>query len=112
MAVKDDATNSEVAIFGRILEAYPGELTSDAARYFLSLGFGDFDKARMHGLAVRNQDGALSPSEYDELQTYVKVGHLLAVLQSKARRFLKKKKCREDRMDAGIPSTGTRDLFS
>jgi hypothetical protein len=44
----------------------------------------------MHELAVANQQGALSPEEKEELHNYFKVGHLLAVLQSKARQALKK----------------------
>jgi hypothetical protein len=83
--------SSEIAIFGRILEAGKRPLTAPTARYLLTLDFPEGDKARMHDLAVRNQRGALSSEEADELQSFVKAGHLLALLQSKARRSLKKK---------------------
>jgi hypothetical protein len=83
---------SEVAIFGRLIKAEDGSLAPDLARYILTLGFGDDDQARMRDLAERNQEGALSPEERQELQSYVKAGHLLALLHSKARKSLKQRK--------------------
>ena len=43
----------------------------------------------MRDLAERNQEGSLSSEEQEELQNYVKAGHLLALLHSKARKSLK-----------------------
>lgn len=82
---------NELAIIGRVIEADNGKLSPPAARYLLALDFPERDKARMHDLAVRNQRGALSADEADELQGFVKAGHLLALLQSKARKSLKRK---------------------
>jgi hypothetical protein len=48
----------------------------------------DRDGARMHDLAVRNQEGALSPTEKQELFAFVHAGDLLDILKSKARRTL------------------------
>jgi hypothetical protein len=83
---------SEIAIFARLIKADSGDLSRELARYVLTLGFGEDDQARMRDLAARNQEGALSPEERDELQGYVKAGHLLALLQSKARKSLKQKR--------------------
>jgi hypothetical protein len=80
---------SEAAIFGRVFTNGRQGLTPELARHVLGLGFGDEDKARMHELAVKNQQGRISPEERDELDSYIKVGDLLAVLQSKARKVLK-----------------------
>ncbi len=44
----------------------------------------------MHELAVRNQEGAATPAEVEELLSYAKAGCLLGILQSKARKVLKK----------------------
>jgi hypothetical protein len=44
----------------------------------------------MHELAVKNKQGRISTEERDELDSYIKVGDLLAILQSKARKILKK----------------------
>lgn len=82
---------SEAAIFGRLLDAAKGEMSQQLADYILTLGFGEKDQARMKELAARNQDGLLSAEEVEELQSYVKVSHLLALFHSKARKALKKK---------------------
>jgi|RhiMetdeSRZDD1v2_1073273.scaffolds.fasta_scaffold2953465_2 hypothetical protein len=87
-----NAKTSEAAIFGRLLTNSEGEMAPGLARYILTLGFNSEDQARMTDLAARNQDGALSLEEQDELRSYVRAGHLLALLHSKARKALKKRK--------------------
>ncbi len=81
-------SQDEVTILVRVLCNEEGQLPPDIARYFLSLGFSENEKARMHDLAVRNQEGALSPAEREELFAYGKAGGLLSLLQSTARRVL------------------------
>ena len=85
------APTSEVAIFGRILSNGKGEMASDLAHYVLTLGFSDEDQARMKDLAQRNQAGALSAEEHEELMHFVGAGHLLALLHAKARKALQQK---------------------
>jgi hypothetical protein len=80
---------SEVTILARVLGKDQGRLSVTMARHLLSLGFGERDKARMHDLAVRNQEDVLSPAEKEELFAYAKAGTLLSILKSKARRALK-----------------------
>ncbi len=87
---EDVPRSSEVAIFGRLLRADEGNLSPELARYLLTVGFEPSDQARMQDLATRNQEGALSPEEKEELPSYVKAGHLLALLHSKARKSLGK----------------------
>jgi hypothetical protein len=79
---------NEVTILARILSNENGQLPTDLARYILNLGFSERDKARMHDLAVRNQDDALSAAEKEELFAFAKAGTLLSILKSKARRTL------------------------
>ena len=79
---------NEVTILARVLGDERGELSPELARHILGLGFSDRDKARMHDLAIRNQDDGLSPAEKDELFAFGKAGDLLALLKSKARRAL------------------------
>ena len=67
-------------------------MRDDLARSVLTLGFGDEDQARMRDLAARNQEGSLSAEEQAELASYVKAGHLLALLHSNARSALNPKK--------------------
>jgi hypothetical protein len=83
---------SELALFARLLQANEAEMSAELARYLLTLGFEKDDRARMEELAARNQDARLSPEEAAELQSYVKAGHLLALLQSMARKALKQRK--------------------
>jgi len=90
-AIENDRT-SEIAIFARLIRAERGDLAPDLARYVLTLGFDEEDQARMDDLADRNQEGALSSDEREELRNYVKAGHLLALLHSKARKSLKARK--------------------
>lgn len=87
-AIQADRT-SEIAILARLLRADEGTMRRDLARYILTLGFDEEDQGRMRDLAERNQEGALSSEEQEELRSYVKAGHLLALLHSKARRSLK-----------------------
>jgi hypothetical protein len=53
-----------------------------------NLTINERDKARMHELAVRNQDDALTPAEKEELFGFAKATSLLSILKSKARRTL------------------------
>jgi hypothetical protein len=83
--------NSEAALFGRLFVNDKHRLTTEVARYILDLAFSEEDKARMHELAGKNREGTISPKELRELDDYVKVGDLVAILKSKARMALKKK---------------------
>jgi hypothetical protein len=82
------AGETAASILARLLANRDGQFPEDLARYILDCGFSDRDKARMHDLAVRNQDGALSPAEKDELFAFVDAGDLLSILKSRARRSL------------------------
>ena len=64
-------------------------MSNTLARQVLKLEFSEQEKERMHELAAKNQEGRLSKQEGEELDNYVKVGDLLAILQSKARKLLK-----------------------
>ena len=86
--VKTDSTLA--AIFGRLLD-HGGTLSPACAHFLLGLEFPASDKARIHELAVKNQSGRLPAEEWRELENYLLAGNLLAILQSRARRSLKKK---------------------
>jgi hypothetical protein len=87
-----DGTTSEIEIFARLIKMDRGDMGRELAHYVLTLGFDEEDQALMRELAERNQEGALSPEDREKLQGYVKVGHLLALLHSKARRSLRARK--------------------
>jgi hypothetical protein len=67
---------SEVDILARILGKENGQLPTAMARYLLTRGFSESNKARMHSLAVRNQDDALSPCREGRTPGLCQGGHL------------------------------------
>ena len=81
---------SEAAIFSRVWADEGHPLSVTVARHVLKLRFSAMDEARMHELAAKHQAGELSSEEVDELDNFVRVGDLLAILQSKARQRLRK----------------------
>lgn len=85
------ASEPEVAILARVFANDKTQIPSPLARYLLDLGFNERDKTRMHDLAQRNQEDALSAGEKEELFAYAKAGSLLSILKSKARRALRVK---------------------
>jgi hypothetical protein len=82
------AAENEVTILARFLGNEDGQLSSDFAKYILAHEISERDKARMHDLAVRNQDDALTPAEKDELLGFAKASSLLSILKARARRTL------------------------
>jgi hypothetical protein len=80
---------SAIEIFARLIKADQSGLSRELARYILTLGFEEKDQKRMRELAERNQDGPPTSEEREELENYVKAGHLLALLHSKARGSLR-----------------------
>jgi hypothetical protein len=82
------AGENEVTILARFLSDENGRLPEDVARYILDITISERDKARMHNLAVRNQDDALTPAEKEEMHAFGKAATLLSILKSKARRTL------------------------
>jgi hypothetical protein len=83
--------NDEAAILARVLETGNGDLPPAAARAVLKFGFPPRDRDRMHELAAKNQDGALTATERRELDSYRRVGRLLDLLAARARRALAKR---------------------
>ncbi len=83
------ANTSEVAIFSRVLEPDLATLSAPAARAFLTFDFNQADKDRMRELSAKAREGTLSPEEQAEINNYERVGHLVSLMKSKARRSLK-----------------------
>ena len=80
---------SELAILSRVLEPAKPTFPVAAARAILDLDFNSTDKARMHELSAKAQEGVLTRREQAELDNFERVGHLINLMQSKARRSLK-----------------------
>ncbi|HEV3166645.1 MAG TPA: hypothetical protein VGZ22_21650 [Isosphaeraceae bacterium] len=70
-------------------------LSPETARTLLHLRFDPSHEERVEVLSAKAREGALLPSERDELDEFIRVADLLAILQSRARQALK---------NAGLPS--------
>jgi hypothetical protein len=81
--------NTEAAILARLVERREGELSLSAAEYFLSMRFSEEEIARMNELSELARQGTLTQEQQSELDSYIHVGNLLGILQSKARRALR-----------------------
>jgi hypothetical protein len=81
--------NTEAGILARLIQTRQDDLSRDAANYLLSLRFDDSDISRMNELSEQARLGALAPSEAAELDSYIHVSNLLAVMQSTARQSLR-----------------------
>jgi hypothetical protein len=92
MKAKIQLPSTEGAIWARIVDPETGDLTRQAAETFLQLDFNPADRRRMEELAEKASAGALTTTERRDAENYNRVAHLLALLQSKARRSLRVKK--------------------
>lgn len=82
--------NTEAAILARIIESDPGTITPEVARYLLAMQLPTPDEERVNELSGKARAGALTPAEERELDSYLHIGRLLAVMQSRARQLLAK----------------------
>ena len=83
------ANASEVSILNRILRPETPMISSEAARDILGWDFDPVDKDRMRELSAKARTGTLTAEEDTEAGRYELIGHLLNIMQSKARRSLK-----------------------
>lgn len=82
--------NTEAGILARTIQAEEGALSGSAAEYLLSVRFGERDVARMNELSELARQGKLTAQEQAELDSYLHVSNLLAVMQSQGRRALQR----------------------
>ena len=78
----------EAQILTRVIAPEDSSLDRKAAEAILQMGFKAVDKQRMDELAEKAGHGSLSPDERAEAESYERVGHLISLLKSKARRSL------------------------
>ncbi|HYL75804.1 MAG TPA: hypothetical protein VEU96_16455 [Bryobacteraceae bacterium] len=84
--------NREAEIWARLMRAQKEELSSEAAEFLVSIDFEDEDRRRMLELAERSGAGTLTLDEQAEFDSYLHIGNFLAIMQSKARLALSKRK--------------------
>lgn len=92
-------TDTQDDIWIRLLSSADGAMTPEAARFVLQLEFSPADHARMAELNEGANEGLSTAEERDELLRYVRVGHQISLLKTRARAALK-------RVAAGAASNG------
>jgi hypothetical protein len=84
------STTSEANILSRVIAPDEHTLSPEAARTILEWKFPPLDVERMAELSQKANAGTLTASEQEALDNYERVGHLIALAQSKARLSLNK----------------------
>jgi hypothetical protein len=82
--------NTEASILARIIQSDEKALTPEVARYLLSMKLPSTDEDRVNDLSAKARAGSLTEDERQELESYLHIGILLGVMQSKARRLIKR----------------------
>lgn len=88
--IRAQKTNTSAKILGRLIMPQKSQLSPDAARSILELRFQSADQVKVDRLSTKAREGSLTPTERAELEEYIRVADLLAMLKSKARLSLKK----------------------
>ena len=90
--MKTDAfiSNPGAAIWQRVIQ-FDEELSPSAARALRKLRFSERDHTLLDELSAKARAGSLTADEQTQLDTFERLGCLLDILHSKARRALKKK---------------------
>jgi len=89
MSSQASTPNTEAGILTRILESGSPKLTPDGSRYLLTIKLPATDEHRVDVLSAKARAGSPTEAEAEELEGYLRIGSVLAVLQSTARRLLK-----------------------
>ena len=86
-SLRNETSEAAICAFGT--SPNMDSLSSACPGHVLKLSFSGQDLQRMHQLANKNQEGILTDEERQELDNYMNVGDLIAMLQSKARILFK-----------------------
>ena len=82
-------TAESTSIFSRLIEPDIGSMPPEMARYILALDFRGEDRNRFVQLSAKAKQGTLTPEEARQLDAYLHVDSLLAILRLKAQRSLR-----------------------
>jgi hypothetical protein len=81
----------DAGIWERVIH-FQEELSAPAARALLKVRFAEEDQRLLHELAAKARAGTLTAEEERLADTYERLGCLLDILHSKARRALKRRR--------------------
>jgi uncharacterized protein YnzC (UPF0291/DUF896 family) len=80
----------ETNIWQRLIDPAWHDLTPEAAQSILRLKFAQADIDKMNVLAALARDGTLTDSQKEEMDAYMRIGRMVAIMQSKARLAVKR----------------------
>jgi hypothetical protein len=80
--------NTEASILARVIQAEERELSPEVARYLISMKLPASDEQRVNELSAKARAGDLTGNEARELDSYLHIGTLLGLMQSRARQLL------------------------
>jgi hypothetical protein len=79
-----------MAMLEQIADLEAKSISPETARHLLELSFTDSHQEQVDALSQKARKGSLTPTERAELDEYIRVADLLAILQSRARQALKR----------------------
>jgi hypothetical protein len=77
------------SVLDRLLDPFSKCFTSESARTLVELRADPLSQERIEELADKCNEGTLSEKERRDYETHVHIGNLIAILQAKARLYLK-----------------------
>ena len=83
--------NSQSSILERVVQSGHSSMTPAVAESFMQMKFSPRDVRRMGQLLALAQSDALTPDQAGELEDYRNVGRMLDLVQSQARRVIKRR---------------------
>jgi hypothetical protein len=101
MATLTSTADNELAILSRLIRPDRRDFSAAAARAILKIGFEPGDIERMNELAEKARRGTLTPSEKGAIDSYERVGHVLALMHAKARLSLSERSRVRSRAEHG-----------
>jgi hypothetical protein len=82
-----DLPEHEISLLKRVIEQ-ADKMPQAVARYFARLKLSAEDIDRVNLLSAKAREGSLDDEENEELDSYLRIGAFLSIVQSKARRTL------------------------
>jgi hypothetical protein len=76
---------TDAEILAEVIGPDRPDMPPDVARSFLKFQFSEVQKERMRELADLNNRGILSKQQRAQMESFLRVGHFLALIQAKAR---------------------------
>jgi hypothetical protein len=88
MSIANATTDAE--ILAEVIAPDRDDLPPDVARFVLKFSFSDAQKEQMRLLADKNNRGELTDADRAVMESYLRVGDFMSLVQAKARISLKR----------------------